>query len=122
MARAWLGTMGPTGQMQHGMDKGMGQNLYSCTRFGSSASDTPENDIGRQATQKWYSEIKNFDYLKPEGPHKGVTGHFTQVVWKATTHVGMAVWCRAGKTFVCANYLPQGNYRGRRAENVPPLS
>jgi len=45
-----------------------------------------------------------------------MTGHFTQVVWAATTHVGAAR--SADGTYVAANYFPAGNIIGEHPENV----
>jgi hypothetical protein len=42
----------------------------------------------------FYSEIKWYSFAKSvDGPSNGpgVTGHFTQVVWKSTTHVGVGI-------------------------------
>ena len=48
------------------------------------------------------------------------TGHFTQVVWKATTDVGCG-WARCVfGTFLVCNYKGPGNYEGRFPENVLP--
>lgn len=40
----------------------------------------------------WYSEVRNYDFSHP-GPNqrRGVTGHFTALVWKSTTLVGCGV-------------------------------
>lgn len=54
-----------------------GENL-GAGNFGS--------DVG--VVNAWYDEIKDFDFTKPEYSSK--TGHFSQVVWKATTKVGCA--------------------------------
>lgn len=48
-------------------------------------------------------------------------GHFTQVVWKDSTELG--VGCAKtdnGKTYVVANYNPPGNMMGKFKENVFP--
>ena len=49
-----------------------------------------------------------------------------QVVWKSTTRVGAALAKVVDggytKTYVVARYLPQGNMKGRFAENVLPLA
>ena len=41
----------------------------------------------------------------------GVVGHFTQVVWRGSTHVGAAV--SPNGQFVVANYSPPGNWMGQ---------
>eukprot|EP00930_Biecheleria_cincta_P031744 TRINITY_DN22012_c0_g1_i2.p1 TRINITY_DN22012_c0_g1~~TRINITY_DN22012_c0_g1_i2.p1 ORF type:complete len:333 (-),score=71.41 TRINITY_DN22012_c0_g1_i2:250-1248(-) len=75
-----------------------GQNVYWCSRPGSTAM---------QATQSWYDEISDpgYDFATPG--FKSGTGHFTAVVWAATTQVGMAT--SADGRFIVANYFPAGN-------------
>jgi uncharacterized protein YkwD len=44
-------------------------------------------------------------------------GHYTQVIWRGTTHVGCAVLAGCSNwptTYVC-NYAPGGNYTGQKA-------
>ena len=85
-----------------------------------------------QTTEGWYSEIALYNFAAP-GSSPG-TGHFTQVVWKATTKLGCAMaicpatsiapewaaWPTA--QFVVCRYAPQGNVAGEYAENVLPVS
>jgi len=85
-----------------------GQNGYWCSAPGSTAE---------VATESWYDEITDPGYNFDKPGFTGGTGHFTQVVWKDTTSVGMAV-SEDGK-FIFANYLPAGNFMGRFPENVP---
>ena len=49
--------------------------------------------------------MKKYSYIFPGFSKK--TGHFTQVVWKDTTKVGMAIAKSDEKAFICANYGPQ---------------
>ena len=108
-AKEWAEHMAAKGKMYHGGHKGMGQNLAWSSGSLSFAS----------AVEMWYGEVKLYDFAKP-GFASG-TGHFTQVVWKGTTHVGMAAATSAsGQTYICANYSPPGNFMGRFAENVLP--
>lgn len=47
-------------------------------------------------------------------------GHFTQMVWKSTTHLGCGdKWCSGRRLYVC-QYKPPGNVRGRYSQNVLP--
>ena len=69
---------------------GNGENIYwAGTSQGAMGPDVEWEG----AISSWYSEIK--DYLWPAtygAPRKkGVIGHFTQVVWKATTQVGCGI-------------------------------
>ena len=75
---------------------------------------------GQEATQGWYDEIKDYNFTRPSGPHTGVIGHFTQVVWKSSRQLGVGkALSQDGKTCVIvANYLPAGNFVGCFGENV----
>ncbi len=76
------------------------------------------------ATSSWYGESKDYDWTKPEGPHPGVTGHFTALVWKGTTKVGFGRVAGQGdkwwETYIVANFYPAGNMKGSYAANVSP--
>ncbi|ODM91211.1 Protein PRY1 [Orchesella cincta] len=63
-----------------------------------------------------------YDYNNPGFSME--TGHFTAVVWKSTTHVGIGVAWNPKKNWwvVVANYSPPGNYDGQYSENVFPPS
>ncbi|XP_068155181.1 Golgi-associated plant pathogenesis-related protein 1-like [Drosophila tropicalis] len=69
--------------------------------------------------QKWYDEIEFYDFAK--GKFSKKTGHFTAVIWKATTRVGVGYKWNPNKkvTYVVARYLPPGNVKGQFIENVP---
>ena len=73
---------------------------------------------GQQATDMWYKEIKDYNFSKPGFGSK--TGHFTQMVWASTTHMGAAKEVKGSHCFVVANYLPPGNMnmRGEFEKNV----
>ena len=47
------------------------------------------------------------------------TGHFTQVVWKASTKLGIGKWTADDNcVYVCARYSPAGNMMGDFEANV----
>lgn len=67
----------------------------------------------------WYNEVSNYNYATGK-PIKGVTGHFTQVVWKGTTEIGCAAtYCTNLRAiyYVC-DYSAPGNYVGQYTANV----
>ena len=49
----------------------------------------------------------------------GETGHFTQVVWKSTKHVGCGIASCGGNDLLVCQYSPAGNYDGQYLDNVP---
>jgi uncharacterized protein YkwD len=85
-----------------------------------------------QAVDAWYCEIAAYDFNNPRlvgGTTSGCTpvnGHFTQVVWRASTQVGCAqATCsistssgpKQGTLWVC-RYAPAGNNSATLAQNV----
>merc|ERR1711865_950023 len=68
------------------------------------------------ATQMFYDEIKDYDFGSAEFNMK--TGHFTQLVWKATTSVGVGI----SGGYAVFNYFPAGNATGCFQDNVSPAA
>lgn len=96
----------------------MGQNIAWGTYFHR------KPDPEKVCADLWYAEVDKPGYhfndpVKYPDDMKG-TGHFTQLVWYSTTHVGMAK-SKDGKTVV-ANYFPAGNVvsKGLYENNVLP--
>ncbi|OAR00908.1 hypothetical protein LLEC1_00630, partial [Akanthomyces lecanii] len=70
------------------------------------------------AMAAWGDERKEYDFGRPGFDHG--TGHFTQMVWKATTTVGCErVLCDGVKGwFVACEYWPRGNVQGQFGDEV----
>ena len=86
-----------------------GENLaWTMSSFGSPS----EIFAVRKAVRDWYNEIKNYNFEHP-GNSTGVTGHFTQLVWRGTISVGLGSYRHEGskRTYTCALYGPKGNLR-----------
>jgi hypothetical protein len=66
-------------------------------------------ELGATHTQNWYDEVSSFDFSNPGFSME--TGHFTQLVWKASRKVGFGLGDDSSSTsFVgVANYDPAGN-------------
>lgn len=85
-----------------------GQNIFGC--------GTKEPSVD-EAVQAWYGESKDYDYSCAS--FSSQTGHFTQMLWKGVTSVGMAV--SDDSHFLVAVYSPAGNTAGEFRSNVLPL-
>ena len=74
---------------------------------------------GADAVDGWYDEIKDYDFSKGCSKNDEAVGHFTQLVWKESTQLGMGVARNSqNQVFVVANYHPGGNYYGKELKNV----
>ncbi|CAF1636827.1 unnamed protein product, partial [Adineta ricciae] len=98
---------------QHSGAPRLGENLWS------SWSPVPLILVnGSAPTVSWYSEIKSYKYRSPG--FSSATGHFTQVIWKSSTQLGIGVVFANNNTdvYVVANYYPPGNILGSFPANV----
>jgi uncharacterized protein YkwD len=108
IAQAWANKIAADEKMQHSQN-GYGENIHWCS------GDVPK---GTSPVKHWYSEFKDYDYKKDADFQPG-TGHFTQVVWKATKELGIAkAKGSKGDTYVVAIYNPAGNFMGQLNDNV----
>jgi pathogenesis-related protein 1 len=84
----------------------VGENIYASTGTAS----------GTTAVTRWSAEVADYDYASNTCAAGKVCGHYTQVVWRASTQVGCArrdcPGLRYPSTIVC-NYGPGGNSGGR---------
>lgn len=108
-AQAWADNC----QFMHQSGQFFGENLAAFSGGAGTAL---------QATQLWIDERVDYDYASNTctGP---VCGHYTQVVWRATTQLGCGrTVCNTGSpfggagtwTFVVCRYDPPGNFVGQR--------
>lgn len=108
-AQRYVSTLAGTCDLRHSAGSGYGENLAAWT------GDAPPT----QAVAQWAEEKSS--YRGGGGPFRNsdmVAGHYTQVVWRATTHVGCGrtscskdgfTW-----TLLSCNYSPPGNMLGAR--------
>ncbi|CAM9792957.1 unnamed protein product [Choristocarpus tenellus] len=114
-------TNGCSGQVH---DTGnFGENIFAC---GASSPDSSNPcATATAAVDSWYNEIQFYNQGDEFSPQ---TGHFTQVVWKATTSVGCARsdYCQGtgdldsafNWMFVVCRYDPSGNFAGQFNDQV----
>lgn len=111
-ARAWARELIATGRFAHDpAPHGHGENLWT----GWGKTFTPEEMVG-----EWIAE--RADYRPGVFPNVSRTrdwtdvGHYTQLIWRATTHVGCAVETAGDRSVLACRYAPPGNIDGRSPE------
>jgi len=98
----------------------VGQNIGAS--YGTNPSTTASSAKARclDLAQLWYDECSHYDYANgcSNSPYYPI-GHFTQVVWKASTKVGVGVAISSqGKLYIATHYLVHGNLVGTFTSNV----
>lgn len=110
-ARAWAEHLAADGCNLRHSQSSVGENLAAAT----ATTLSPEG-----VAELWYSERAEYDFAR--GGFSIRTGHFTQLAWIDTAHLGCAVaTCNGLDLYVC-NYDPPGNVRGAYQANVLPPS
>jgi hypothetical protein len=109
-ARRWANYLASTGRFEHAPESRanpQGENLWA----GTKGYFSPEAMV-----DAWIREKRNF---RPGTfPDNSVTGrvedvgHYTQVVWRATTQVGCAESRSRSEDILVCRYAEAGNYRG----------
>jgi uncharacterized protein YkwD len=114
VAQAWadacIDETAPAGLVDHNDGRSdnypgyVGENIY-----GSSGSAS-----GVAAVSSWLNEEQYYDYDSNSCSH--VCGHYTQVMWAASTKLGCGINVCEGLTYsgtIVCNYSPGGNSGGR---------
>lgn len=111
-AAEWAKELAKRKSFEHRPNNKYGENLYFGSGFKISAED---------AVRTWYNEIHDYNFKKPVF-HPDI-GHFTQLIWKGSKELGVALQIANTTTYVVCNYDPPGNIMGQFEANVPlPLS
>uniref|UniRef100_UPI00398F20F7 GLI pathogenesis-related 2 isoform X1 n=2 Tax=Pristiophorus japonicus TaxID=55135 RepID=UPI00398F20F7 len=113
-AQKWADHLVDIKTLQHS-DTKYGENLWY--KWSSNA----QLPTGTEVSESWYNEIKKYNFNAP-GFSSG-TGHFTQVVWKASREMGVGYATDGkGMFMVVAAYNPAGNITnpGYFKDNVLP--
>lgn len=89
----------------HSNELGYGENIFG----GSPASAFK----GIDAANSWLKEKEKYTYSKLGEGNWYETGHYTQMIWKSTTEVGLGMaTCPNGGIVIVGNYSPAGNMSG----------
>jgi len=108
-AQSWASKLAMDCKMDHRPTKGAWAQKYGENIFWGAG----EEYTVLHASESWYSEIKDYKYGPIAGKNWYKTGHYSQMVWKNTTHVGMGMAvCGNGTILIVANYNPSGNFIG----------
>lgn len=109
-AEAWAQKLARENCLRNG-DTDDGENLYAI-------SGKPDLK-GGEVIEKWYDGVRNYKFHRPG--FQSDAGHFTQIVWKNTSEIGVGkAKTPDGKVFVVARYKPAGNVVNRFEQNVFP--
>jgi uncharacterized protein YkwD len=85
-----------------------GENIF----WGSAGKDWTAAD----AVNSWVSEKQDYDYGSNTCRAGKQCGHYTQIVWRASTSIGCArVVCNNNRgVFIICSYNPPGNFVGQK--------
>ncbi len=116
-AQKWADNLAEKDKMFHSSNESrlnQGENLYYS--FSSQNGEAKfSNSPAKDASTAWYNEINDYKYsaIGSTANESVMIGHYTQMVWKSTTQVGIALArSSSGKEYIVARYSPPGNYFG----------
>ena len=85
------------------------ENLW----MGTSGAFSPEQMVGNWIAERAYYRQGTFPDVSRTGRWTDVA-HYTQIIWKTTTHVGCAIHRHHAWDYLVCRYSPPGNVEGRR--------
>ena len=110
-AREWAGTLLDEDRFAHDpRPHGHGENLW----MGWGGREfTPEDMVGDRIAERRLYRSGVFPNVSRTGDWVAV-GHYSQLIWRGTTHVGCAVATRGDRSILACRYSPPGNIDGQR--------
>ncbi|KAI3830459.1 hypothetical protein MKX03_018149 [Papaver bracteatum] len=91
--------------------------IHSMGPYGENLAMGPRGGpfVVKDAVTMWVGEENDYNYASNSCRQKKGCGHYTQVIWRKSVHVGCArVICHNGGTFIICSYDPPGNIIGQR--------
>jgi len=115
-SQGWAKYLTQTGLFQHSNNRDYGENLAYFKGYGNNVMELIKKSI-----DLWYEEIKLYDYNNPG--FSSETGHFTCLIWKEQTKMGIGYAYNpiTDVVNVSQNVSPPCNWMGKFEENVLPL-
>ena len=111
-AQQWADHLATTGRFEHAPENRAapeGENLWA----GTKGYFAPEAMVGAWVREKRFFQPGVFPNNSTTGRVEDV-GHYTQLVWRATTEVGCAEAASAREDILVCRYAEAGNYLGER--------
>lgn len=111
-AQQWADHLAATGRFEHAPENRSspeGENIWAGTR----GYYAPEAMVDAWVREKRYFKPGVFPYNSTTGRVEDV-GHYTQLVWRATSQVGCAEAASAAEDILVCRYAEAGNYIGER--------
>ena len=105
-----------TNRFEHRPHNPYGENLYETSRNRSIDSAAAD------ALKDWYREFHRYDYseeMTQSNLDRSLL-HFTAMVWKSSTRVGVGLAQGRNGTYVVVNFAERGNTLNHFGENVRP--
>lgn len=109
-AKRWADHLASTGRFEHAPENRVtpeGENLWA----GTKGYFSPEAMVNAWIREKKYFRPGTFPDNSITGRVEDV-GHYTQLVWRATTQVGCAEARSRSEDILVCRYAEAGNYRG----------
>jgi uncharacterized protein YkwD len=107
-AQKWADHLAKTNSFEHASQTGEGENLWSGTRD----SYTFEEMVNAWVDEKFMYKAGRFPDVTTTKSWQDV-GHYTQLIWGNTTHVGCGIARNAEEDYLVCRYGPPGNWEGQ---------
>lgn len=116
VSQQWSYRLLSTGAFEHSDTANYGENLAQLKGYG-----TDLVTLYKKAIDLWYNEVALYNFSKPD--FSPSTGHFTCLVWVASTSFGMGLTLdtTTNTVDIVMNTSPAGNFIGQFAQNVLPV-
>ena len=109
-ARVWARHLIRTGAFDHDPNRvNQGENLWA----GGGRVYSPEEMVGLWIDERVDYQPGVFPNVSRTGTWADV-GHYTQLIWRTTTHLGCAIEGNTDRSVLVCRYGPSGNVRGSR--------